>query len=72
MIRVTPRIRRSADLVFAAADVRAVLGEDNEVHMHEAAHRQAPRTPGLWEPMPDDDAWIIFTSGSTGASRVWR
>lgn len=62
-----------ADLVFAAAGVAAVLGEDNELQIREAAHRPASRTPGEpgepGEPLPDDDAWIIFTSGSTGAPK---
>jgi non-ribosomal peptide synthetase component F len=62
-----------ADLVFAAAGVAAVLGEDNKLQIREAAHRPASRTP--WEPggpggpLPDDDAWVIFTSGSTGAPK---
>ena len=49
-----------AELVFAEADVSAVLGADRTLTPRRAPRREA-RAPG-----PDDDAWIIFTSGSTG------
>ncbi|MEV4620709.1 Pls/PosA family non-ribosomal peptide synthetase [Asanoa sp. NPDC049573] len=49
-----------AELVFAEADVCAVLGPSRTPAPRRAAGGQA-RRPG-----PDDDAWIIFTSGSTG------
>ena len=59
-----------ADLVFAAAGVAAVLGEDNDLQISGDVPRSASRTPGEpCEPLPDDDAWIIFTSGSTGAPK---
>jgi non-ribosomal peptide synthetase-like protein len=49
-----------AELVFAEADVCAVLGPDRTL-----APRRAPRGEA-GRPGPEDDAWIIFTSGSTG------
>ncbi|GIF47120.1 amino acid adenylation protein [Asanoa ferruginea] len=49
-----------AELVFAEADVAAVVGPDRTLALRRAPGGQAGR-PGL-----DDDAWIIFTSGSTG------
>ncbi|HEV7709412.1 MAG TPA: amino acid adenylation domain-containing protein, partial [Asanoa sp.] len=49
-----------AELVFAEADVCAVVGPDRTLAARGTPHGQA-RRPG-----PDDDAWIIFTSGSTG------
>ena len=49
-----------AELVFAEADVCAVLGPDRTLAPRRAPGGEA-RRPG-----PDDDAWIIFTSGSTG------
>ncbi|MDG4825215.1 amino acid adenylation domain-containing protein [Asanoa sp. WMMD1127] len=49
-----------AALVFAEADVCAVLGPDRMLTPRHAASGEA-RRPGL-----TDDAWIIFTSGSTG------
>ncbi|MFI6926980.1 Pls/PosA family non-ribosomal peptide synthetase [Nonomuraea spiralis] len=47
-----------AELVFAEADVDAVLDGGPPVRVRQTA---APERP-----TPDDDAWIIFTSGSTG------
>ncbi|MFK3985071.1 Pls/PosA family non-ribosomal peptide synthetase [Micromonospora sp. NPDC050397] len=49
-----------AELVFAEADVCAVIGPDRTLTPRRAPVGEA-RRPG-----PDDDAWIIFTSGSTG------
>ncbi|WP_326558475.1 Pls/PosA family non-ribosomal peptide synthetase [Micromonospora sp. NBC_01796] len=49
-----------AELVFAEAEVCAVLGPDRTLVPRHTPHG----TPG--RPGPDDDAWIIFTSGSTG------
>jgi non-ribosomal peptide synthetase-like protein len=52
-----------AELVFAEADVCAVLGDGLSVSVR--------RTPGgaTGRPEPADDAWIIFTSGSTGTPK---
>ncbi|MEV6398453.1 Pls/PosA family non-ribosomal peptide synthetase [Streptomyces sp. NPDC051907] len=50
-----------ADLVFAEAEVSAVIGADRTPALRGAPAGEAGRGPG-----PDDDAWIIFTSGSTG------
>lgn len=52
-----------AQLVFAEADVCAVLGDGLAVSLR--------RTPGggTGRPGPADDAWIIFTSGSTGTPK---
>ncbi|WP_329137638.1 amino acid adenylation domain-containing protein [Streptomyces sp. NBC_01476] len=51
-----------ADLVFAEAEVNAVLGAGRALTVrHVRTPRTAPRRP-----VPADDAWIIFTSGSTG------
>jgi len=52
-----------AELVFAEANVAAVLGDDLGVSLR--------RTPAgrLERPGPADDAWIIFTSGSTGTPK---
>jgi non-ribosomal peptide synthetase-like protein len=52
-----------AELVFAEADVCAVLGDGLDVSVR--------RTPGgrTGQPGPADDAWIIFTSGSTGTPK---
>ncbi|HEU4423913.1 MAG TPA: amino acid adenylation domain-containing protein, partial [Pilimelia sp.] len=49
-----------ADLVFAEADVCAVLGAGGALTV-----RGAPLAE-TWAPTLDADAWIIFTSGSTG------
>ncbi|MFH0517115.1 Pls/PosA family non-ribosomal peptide synthetase [Streptomyces sp. M41] len=49
-----------AELVFAEADVRAVIGAGHEITGHGVGGRRAGR-PGV-----EHDAWIIFTSGSTG------
>ncbi|MFI7600337.1 Pls/PosA family non-ribosomal peptide synthetase [Actinoplanes sp. NPDC049681] len=52
-----------AELVFAEADVCAVLGDDLAVSL-----RRDP-AGGTGRPGPADDAWIIFTSGSTGTPK---
>ena len=54
-----------ARLVFAEADVAAVIG--NELVISPARQRAVAREPEL--PEPTDDAWIIFTSGSTGTPK---
>ncbi|MFJ4777615.1 Pls/PosA family non-ribosomal peptide synthetase [Streptomyces sp. NPDC088762] len=51
-----------AELVFAEAGVRAVLGARRRIEVTgPAGDGAAARRPG-----PEHDAWIIFTSGSTG------
>ncbi|BFU45277.1 Pls/PosA family non-ribosomal peptide synthetase [Krasilnikovia sp. MM14-A1004] len=52
-----------AQLVFAEADVCAVLGDGLTVSLRRTPDGRAGR------PGPDDDAWIIFTSGSTGTPK---
>ena len=52
-----------AELVFAEADVCAVLGDGLTVSMR-GTPAGRPGRPG-----PADDAWIIFTSGSTGTPK---
>ena len=52
-----------AELVFAEADVCAVLGDGLTVSL-----RRTPEGRPGW-PGPADDAWIIFTSGSTGTPK---
>ncbi|WP_203828582.1 Pls/PosA family non-ribosomal peptide synthetase [Actinoplanes palleronii] len=52
-----------AELVFAEADVCAVLGDGLGV----TVRRTPEGRPG--RPEPTDDAWIIFTSGSTGTPK---
>ncbi|MBM2614934.1 amino acid adenylation domain-containing protein [Actinoplanes sp. LDG1-06] len=52
-----------AELVFAEADVCAVLGDDLKITLR----REPEGRPG--KPGPSDDAWIIFTSGSTGTPK---
>ncbi|WP_020672070.1 Pls/PosA family non-ribosomal peptide synthetase [Amycolatopsis nigrescens] len=49
-----------AELVFAEAEVCAVLGDGGALDLRGTAGGR-PGRPG-----PGDDAWIIFTSGSTG------
>jgi amino acid adenylation domain-containing protein len=49
-----------ADMVFAEADVCAVVGAHRELALRGVPRGVAGRAA------PDDDAWIIFTSGSTG------
>ncbi|AWZ09126.1 MULTISPECIES: Pls/PosA family non-ribosomal peptide synthetase [unclassified Streptomyces] len=51
-----------AELVFAEAGVRAVLGAGQRIAATGLA--DAPRSAA--RPGPGHDAWIIFTSGSTG------
>ena len=60
-----------ADLVFGAAGVAGVLGEDSELEMRELPRRHLPKgdLSQHGDPTPDDDAWIIFTSGSTGVPK---
>jgi non-ribosomal peptide synthetase-like protein len=52
-----------ADLVFAEADVCAVIGAGLSVTLRRTPEGRAGR------PEPADDAWIIFTSGSTGTPK---
>ncbi|WP_410813908.1 Pls/PosA family non-ribosomal peptide synthetase [Micromonospora sp. 067-2] len=52
-----------AELVFAEADVAAVLGNGLAVSLRRTPSGRSGR------PGPDDDAWIIFTSGSTGTPK---
>ncbi|MGW6977449.1 amino acid adenylation domain-containing protein, partial [Streptomyces sp. NPDC054952] len=57
-----------AELVFAEAGVRAVLGAGERVEVTgrpAAAPSGLPTEPAA-RPGPEHDAWIIFTSGSTG------
>ncbi|GIH28111.1 amino acid adenylation protein [Acrocarpospora phusangensis] len=49
-----------AELVFAEADVCAVVGESRTLTIRREPEGARGR------PEPGDDAWIIFTSGSTG------
>ncbi|MBL7252785.1 Pls/PosA family non-ribosomal peptide synthetase [Paractinoplanes lichenicola] len=52
-----------AELVFAEADVSAIIGDNLKITL-----RRTPEgRPG--RPAPSDDAWIIFTSGSTGTPK---
>lgn len=52
-----------AELVFAEADVCAVLGDGLTVSLRRTPQGRTGR------PEPADDAWIIFTSGSTGTPK---
>ncbi|MCF3172297.1 amino acid adenylation domain-containing protein [Streptomyces sioyaensis] len=54
-----------AELVFAAAEVCAVLGAGRSLTLTGGCAPAGPRR----RPCPDDDAWIIFTSGSTGSPK---
>ncbi|WP_405372415.1 MULTISPECIES: Pls/PosA family non-ribosomal peptide synthetase [unclassified Microbacterium] len=71
-----------ADLVFAEAAVRGIVGEGGRfvpasgddhapgggILQGDAHPATAPiALPG--QPTPDDDAWVIFTSGSTGVPK---
>ncbi|WP_133896091.1 Pls/PosA family non-ribosomal peptide synthetase [Streptomyces sp. KS 21] len=51
-----------AELVFAEAGVRAVLGAGGRIEATGAADAAVPAA----RPGPEHDAWVIFTSGSTG------
>ncbi len=51
-----------AELVFAEAGVRAVLGAGGRIDATGPADAAVPAA----RPGPEHDAWIIFTSGSTG------
>lgn len=53
-----------ARLVFAEADVAAVVGNDLAIAPRRPGPVRTPEEPGL-----DDDAWVIFTSGSTGTPK---
>ncbi|MER7959228.1 Pls/PosA family non-ribosomal peptide synthetase [Streptomyces sp. NPDC096030] len=57
-----------AELVFAEAGVRAVVGAGQRIDVVApgTAGPVGARTPGATRPSPEHDAWIIFTSGSTG------
>jgi len=60
-----------ARLVFAEADVAAVVGADLVIAGRhgppdEAGGAGAIQRSPLREPVVEDDAWVIFTSGSTG------
>jgi non-ribosomal peptide synthetase component F len=52
-----------ADLVWAEADVTAVLADGGELTL------RRPPVGRSGAPTPRDDAWIIFTSGSTGTPK---
>ncbi|WP_228266336.1 Pls/PosA family non-ribosomal peptide synthetase [Ornithinimicrobium ciconiae] len=54
-----------AQVVFAEADVAAVLGNDLSITPRAGG---PTGTPGE-RPRPEDDAWVIFTSGSTGTPK---
>ncbi|WP_202863056.1 Pls/PosA family non-ribosomal peptide synthetase [Ornithinimicrobium murale] len=54
-----------ATVVFAEANVAAVLGNDLSLTLREGGPTGEPAEA----PTPDDDAWIIFTSGSTGTPK---
>jgi len=61
-----------ARVVFAEANVRAVVGNDLAIsttagNRSDAGARLIPVDP--IDPTPDDDAWVIFTSGSTGTPK---
>jgi non-ribosomal peptide synthetase-like protein len=69
-----------AALVFGAAGVRGVLGDDSELQMYEPQPHvgtgaavgdgaSGAEMPGAGGPSADDDAWVIFTSGSTGVPK---
>ncbi|WP_308249735.1 Pls/PosA family non-ribosomal peptide synthetase [Sphaerisporangium fuscum] len=55
-----------AELVFAEADVFAVIGEGHSISVRGESRDRPARLPDLGRPGLEDDAWIIFTSGSTG------
>jgi non-ribosomal peptide synthetase-like protein len=50
-----------AELVWSAAGVCVILGDDGAL-----TWRSAQPTGGARRPVPEDDAWIIFTSGTSG------
>lgn len=52
-----------AELIWSAAGVRAVIGDDGELTWRTGRHRRSQAR----RPVPEDDAWIIFTSGTNGA-----
>ncbi|MEI2731065.1 MAG: Pls/PosA family non-ribosomal peptide synthetase [Dermatophilaceae bacterium] len=54
-----------ARLVFAEAQVDAVIGADLSITLREPGADPVAPTP----PDVEDDAWIIFTSGSTGTPK---
>ncbi len=54
-----------AELVWSAAGVCAIVGEDGELIWRGVR----PAGTGARRPVPEDDAWIIFTSGTTGTPK---
>lgn len=56
-----------ARVVFAEAQVRAVVG--NDLAIAAVADPVGEDDHEYVEPTPDDDAWVIFTSGSTGTPK---
>jgi len=54
-----------AELIWSAAGVCAIVGDDGELTWREAR----PAGTGARRPVPEDDAWIIFTSGTTGTPK---
>ncbi|MER5929024.1 Pls/PosA family non-ribosomal peptide synthetase [Streptomyces sp. NPDC002054] len=54
-----------AELVFAEAGVRAVLGAGQRIDTTATTAADGTGAPAV-RPGPEHDAWIIFTSGSTG------
>src|ERR1700722_18510985 len=54
-----------AELIWAAAGVRAIIGDGGELTWRTGRHRRTPAR----RPVPDDDAWIIFTSGTSGTPK---
>jgi len=54
-----------AQLVWSAAAVRAIIGDDGELTWRTGRHRRSPAR----RPVPDDEAWIIFASGTTSTPK---
>ena len=55
--------------VFAASDVRVVMGDAPELRAPEGSAVAPGAARPATAPDLDDDAWIIFTSGSTGTPK---
>jgi non-ribosomal peptide synthetase component F len=53
------------ELVWAAAGVRAIIGDGGELTWRTGRHRRSPAR----RPVPADDAWIIFTPGTAGTPK---